>query len=252
MIVDPRTTDGAAYITECLKASRTPQLFFKMVHRDGNGNITSTPVYDTSQIKSYKISDSICNNSDYSVGNVPNMEFDCEVFNSTDDTENVVEMEVFFNPFDDASATVRQDIENTTVGNAPSNPHTARIATFYCTGAYFYEGLMVFRGVDAVGLHTNAYWPDSDGLTYPATGRQMLNSALLWGGFKTIPSSQSFVNLDDIAFSEPPVGYTVRQVLEILCAMEGANLVHHRYIQHFHQLYRIWLRRRDIPVEKCR
>lgn len=226
MIVDPRTTDGAAYITECLKASRTPQLFFKMVHRDGNGNITSTPVYDTSQIKSYKISDSICNNSDYSVGNVPNMEFDCEVFNSTDDTENVVEMEVFFNPFDDASATVRQDIENTTVGNAPSNPHTARIATFYCTGAYFYEGLMVFRGVDAVGLHTNAYWPDSDGLTYPATGRQMLNSALLWGGFKTIPSSQSFVNLDDIAFSEPPVGYTVRQVLEILCAMEGANLVH--------------------------
>lgn len=226
MIVDPRTTDGAAYITECLKASRTPQLFFKMVHRDGNGNITSSPVYDTSQIKSYKISDSICNNSDYSVGNVPNMEFECEVFNSTDDTENVVEMEVFFNPFDDASATVRQDIENTTVGNAPSNPHTARIATFYCTGAYFYEGLMVFRGVDAVGLHTNAYWPDNDNLTYPVSGRQMLNSALLWGGFKTIPSSQSFVNLDDIAFSEPPVGYTVRQVLEILCAMEGANLVH--------------------------
>ena len=226
MIVDPRTTDGAAYITECLKASRTPQLFFKMVHRDGNGNITSAPVYDTSQIKSYKISDSICNNSDYSVGNVPNMEFDCEVFNSTDDTENVVEMEVFFNPFDDASATVRQDIENTTVGNAPSNPHTARIATFYRTGAYFYEGLMVFRGVDAVGLHTNAYWPDNDNLTYPVTGRQLLNSALLWGGFKTIPASQSFVNLDDIAFSEPPVGYTIRQVLEILCAMEGANLVH--------------------------
>ena len=226
MIVDPRTTDGAAYITECLKASRTPQLFFKMVHRDGNGNITSSPVYDTSQIKSYKISDSICNNSDYSVGNVPNMEFECEVFNATDDTENVVEMEVFFNPFDDASATVRQDIENTTVGNAPSNPHTARIATFYCTGAYFYEGLMVFRGVDAVGLHTNAYWPDSDGLTYPVTGRQMLNSALLWGGFKTIPSSQSFVNLDDITFTSPPDGYTVRQVLEILCTMEGANLVH--------------------------
>lgn len=226
MIVDPRTTDGAAYITECLKASRTPQLFFKMVHRDGNGNITSSPVYDTSQIKSYKISDSICNNSDYSVGNVPNMEFECEVFNSTDDTENVVEMEVFFNPFDDASATVRQDIENTTVGNAPSNPHTARIATFYCTGAYFYEGLMVFRGVDAVGLHTNAYWPDNDNLTYPVTGRQLLNSALLWGGFKTIPSSQSFVNLDDITFEEAPVGYTIRQVLEILCAMEGANLVH--------------------------
>lgn len=226
MIVDPRTTDGAAYITECLKASRTPQLFFKMVHRDGNGNITSSPVYDTSQIKSYKISDSICNNSDYSVGNVPNMEFDCEVFNSTDDTENVVEMEVFFNPFDDASATVRQDIENTTVGNAPSNPHTARIATFYCTGTYFYEGLMVFRGVDAVGLHTNAYWPDNDNLTYPVSGRQMLNSALLWGGFKTIPSSQSFVNLDDITFTSPPDGYTVRQVLEILCTMEGANLVH--------------------------
>lgn len=226
MIVDPRTTDGAAYITECLKASRTPQLFFKMVHRDGNGNITSAPVYDTSQIKSYKISDSICNNSDYSVGNVPNMEFDCEVFNPTDDTENVVEMEVFFNPFDDASATVRQDIENTTVGNAPSNPHTARIATFYCTGAYFYEGLMVFRGVDAVGLHTNAYWPDNDNLTYPVTGRQLLNSALLWGGFKTIPASQSFVNLDDITFTSPPDGYTVRQVLEILCAMEGANLVH--------------------------
>lgn len=226
MIVDPRTTDGAAYITECLKASRTPQLFFKMVHRDGNGNITSSHVYDTSQIKSYKISDSICNNSDYSVGNVPNMEFECEVFNSTDDTENVAEIEVFFNPFDDASATVRQDIENTTVGNAPSNPHTARIATFYCTGAYFYEGLMVFRGVDAVGLHTNAYWPDSDGLTYPVTGRQMLNSALLWGGFKTIPSSQSFVNLDDITFTSPPDGYTVRQVLEILCTMEGANLVH--------------------------
>jgi len=226
MIVDPRTTDGAAYITECLKASRTPQLFFKMVHRDGNGNITSSPVYDTSQIKSYKISDSICNNSDYSVGNVPNMEFECEVFNSTDDTENVVEMEVFFNPFDDDPATVRQDIENTTVGNAPSNPHTARIATFYCTGAYFYEGLMVFRGVDAVGLHTNAYWPDNDNLTYPVTGRQLLNSALLWGGFKTIPSSQSFVNLDDITFEEAPVGYTVRQVLEILCAMEGANLVH--------------------------
>lgn len=226
MIVNPQTTDGAAYIAECLKASRTPQLFFKMVHRDGNGNITSAPVYDTSQIKSYKISDSICNNSDYSVGNVPNMEFECEVFNSTDDTENVVEMEVFFNPFDDNPSTVRQDIENATVGDAPSNPHTARIATFYCTGAYFYEGLMVFRGVDAVGLHTNAYWPDSDGLTYPVSGRQMLNSALLWGGFKTIPSSQSFVNLDDIAFSEPPVGYTVRQVLEILCAMEGANLVH--------------------------
>jgi hypothetical protein len=154
------------------------------------------------------------------------MEFDCEVFNSTDDTENVVEMEVFFNPFDDASATVRQDIENTTVGNAPSNPHTARIATFYCTGAYFYEGLMVFRGVDAVGLHTNAYWPDNDNLTYPVSGRQMLNSALLWGGFKTIPSSQTFVNLDDITFTSPPDGYTVRQVLEILCTMEGANLVH--------------------------
>lgn len=225
MIVDPRTTAGANYIAECLKASRKPQLFFKMVHRDSGGNVTSAPVYDTSEIKSYSISDSICNNTEYSVGNVPNIEFNCEVFSATDDTDNVQEMEVFFNPFDDDPATVKTNIISTAVGYAPSNVHTQRIGTYYCTGAYFYEGVMVFRGVDAVGLHTNAYWPDNDGLTYPVTARQLLTTALAWGGFKSI-GTPTFANLDNITIQEQPVGYTIRQILEIICGFEGANLVH--------------------------
>ena len=102
MVVNPQTTAGAAYINECLKTSRTPRLFVRIVHRDPDDyNNPTMNVYGNSEIKSFNISDSICNNSEYSIGNVPNVEFSCEIFSASDDTSNVVEMEVFFCPFND-------------------------------------------------------------------------------------------------------------------------------------------------------